>query len=257
MIGSFIKKAFFDGWDHLFSLLVLNLGFILAVGIGLLLPGGLSLPAWAGIGLSIVGIAAGAVWWSTSIFALKGVADFGSFHARDLLHYLNEGLVPGLQVAALLVGVAFVVSVGLPFYLSLGGVLGALAAGVIFWFAIILLLALQYYIPLRARLGGGLRKNVRKSFMLFFDNPLFSIFLFLYGIVTLALSFFLAFLLPGFAGLALAHDDALRLRLYKYDWLEAHPEANRRQIPWEELLEEDMELVGKRTLRGMFFPWKE
>jgi uncharacterized membrane protein YesL len=150
-----------------------------------------------------------------------------------------------------------VVSVGLPFYLSVGGILGALAAGVIFWCAIILLLAMQYYIPLRARLGGGLRKNVRKSFVMFFDNPGFSIILFLHSSITMAISLFLAFLLPGFAGVALAQDVALRLRMYKYDWLEVHPDAKRREIPWEELLKEDQELVGKRTLKGMFFPWKE
>jgi uncharacterized membrane protein YesL len=151
----------------------------------------------------------------------------------------------------------FILSVGLPFYLQVGGLAGALAAGVVFWCSVVALLALQFYIPLRARLGGGLRKNLRKSFLIFFDNPGFSLFLFLYNAATAALSFFVAFLLPGFAAVALAQDVALRERLYKYDWLEAHPEAKRGDIPWDELLEEDRELVGKRTLKGMFFPWKE
>ena len=92
---------------------------------------------------------------------------------------------------------------------------------------------------------------------MFFDNPGFSIFLFLHCAVTFVVSFFLAFLLPGFAGIALTQDVALRLRLYKYDWLEVNPEAKRRDVPWEALLKEDQELVGKRTLKGMFFPWKE
>ena len=36
MIGFFIKKAFFDGWDNLIGMVVLNLGFllILLAGIG-------------------------------------------------------------------------------------------------------------------------------------------------------------------------------------------------------------------------------
>ncbi len=141
-----------------------------------------------------------------------------------------------------------------------GGLAGALAAGVLFWFGLAALLSLQYYIPLRARLGGGFGKNLRKSFILFFDNPSFSVFLALYNAVSLALSGFLAFLAPGFAGLALALDCGLRLRLYKYDWLEKNPlspRRARRAIPWEELLAEDRELVGKRTLKGMIFPWKE
>jgi uncharacterized membrane protein YesL len=257
MIGFFIKKAFFDGWDHLFSLILLNLGFIAALAIGFALPGSIGLPAWAGVCLGVLALAAGSVWWSASIFALKGVSDFGGFHAREIWSFVKQGLVPGLQMGVLLALGWFVVAVGLPFYLSLGGILGALAAGVIFWFAIIILLAMQYYIPLRARLGGGFKKNLRKSFVMFFDNPGFSIFLFFYTAVTLVISVFLAFLLPGFAGVALAQNVALRLRLVKYDWLETHPDAKRREVPWEELLEEDKELVGKRTLRGMFFPWKE
>jgi hypothetical protein len=257
MIGFFVKKAFFDGWDHLFSLILLNLGFIAALAIGFALPGSIGLPTWASIALGVIALAAGSVWWSASVYAMKEVAAFGSFHLREMGTHLREALVPGLQFGLLLIVGWFVVSVGLPFYLSIGGILGALAAGVIFWCAIILLLSLQYYIPLRARLGGGLKKNLRKSFVMFFDNPGFSIFLFLYSVLTLVISLFLAFLLPGFGGVALAHDVALRLRLYKYDWLEANPEGNRRAIPWEELLAEDRDLVGKRTLKGMFFPWKE
>ena len=44
MIGFYIKKAFFDAWDHLFSLILLNLGFVLALGLGFLLPGAAGLP---------------------------------------------------------------------------------------------------------------------------------------------------------------------------------------------------------------------
>jgi hypothetical protein len=76
-------------------------------------------------------------------------------------------------------------------------------------------------------------------------------------VITLVLSVFTAGLLPGLAGIALSADVALRLRLFKYDWLEANPEANRRKVPWDDLLEEDRELVGTRTFKGMFFPWKE
>jgi uncharacterized membrane protein YesL len=257
MVGFFIKKSFFDGWDHLFTLILLNLAFIALLALGFVLPGAIGAPSWLSITLGVISLAAGAVCWSTCVHALVGIADFGSFQFAELWGFVKKSLVPGLQVGFLLVVGYFIVSVGLPFYLSIGGILGALAAGVIFWCAIILLLAIQYYIPLRARLGGGLRKNLRKSFIIFFDNPGFSIFLFLYSSVTLVLSLFLAFLLPGFAGVALAQNVALRLRLYKYDWLEANSGAGRRQIPWDELLTEDEELVGKRTLKGMFFPWKE
>ncbi len=44
--------------------------------------------------------------------------------------------------------------------------------------------------------------------------------------------------------------------MFKYDYLESHPEVNRRQIPWEELLFDEREKIGPRTLRGMIFPWR-
>jgi uncharacterized membrane protein YesL len=257
MVGFFLKKAFFDGWDHLFALVLLNLAFVAIIALGILVPGAAGAPAWLGLASGLLAFVAGSVWWSTCVFALKAVADFGSISFNAVLEAFKKAWLPGLQLGLVGAAAAFLLSIGLPFYLSKGGIIGALAAGILFWCAIILALSIQYYVPLRARLGGGFRKNIRKSLILFFDNPFFSLFLLLYNLVTLAISFFLAFLAPGFAGVALASDVALRLRLYKYDWIEANPEANRRQVPWEELLVEDRELVGKRTLKGMIFPWKE
>jgi hypothetical protein len=37
----------------------------------------------------------------------------------------------------------------------------------------------------------------------------------------------------------------------------AHPDADRRHIPWEELLAEDREKTGTRSLRSFIFPWKD
>jgi hypothetical protein len=62
---------------------------------------------------------------------------------------------------------------------------------------------------------------------------------------------------PGPGGLLLFLDEALRLRIFKYDWLEANPDANRRKIPWEALLIEEREKTGNRTLKGLIFPWKD
>jgi hypothetical protein len=257
MVGFLIKKAFFDGWDNLLTLLVLNLGFTLLFGLGIVLPGSLNAPLWLSIALAALTLLLVSVWWSACVYALNGVADFSSFRYSGLAASFKASLAPGLQVGGFLAALLVVVSVGLPFYLSLGGFMGTLAAGVVFWCAVMLILALQYYIPVRSRLGGGFKKNLRKSFLLFLDNPGFSLFLLFYNLIGLAVSFFLVGLLPGLAGVALALDDALRLRLYKYDWLEAHPEGSRKEVPWDDLLVEDRELVGKRTLKGMFFPWKE
>jgi hypothetical protein len=71
------------------------------------------------------------------------------------------------------------------------------------------------------------------------------------------ISLFLAFLAPGPAGALLFLDEAFRLRLLKYDYLEANPDANRKQIPWDALLIDERERTGTRTLRNFIFPWKD
>jgi hypothetical protein len=73
----------------------------------------------------------------------------------------------------------------------------------------------------------------------------------------LVASLFTALLLPGISSILLFWNTAFKLRLYKYDWLEQNPGSNKKSIPWDALLVEDRERVGKRTLKGMIFPWKE
>lgn len=257
MILFFIKKAFFDGWDNLFALVGMNLGFIAILGLVLVLPLSLGMAGPLVILAASLAIACLAVWYSTAIQATLRISDYGSIQWKELKDELVKALVPGLQIAGIGVVSWLLLSVGLPFYLTNGGLAGVFAAGVLFWCALIGLLSLQYYLPLRARLGGGFKKNMRKSFIMFFDNPGFSIFLLLYTLVTLVLSFFLAFMAPGFTGIALGLNDAVKLRMLKYDWLEAHPGAKKKDVPWEELLVADTEMVGKRTFKGLIFPWKE
>jgi hypothetical protein len=50
---------------------------------------------------------------------------------------------------------------------------------------------------------------------------------------------------------------AFKLRLYKYDYYEAHPSGKKRRVPWNELLAHDKEKLGKRTFKTLIFPWKK
>ena len=89
------------------------------------------------------------------------------------------------------------------------------------------------------------------------DNPFFTLFLAVYQVINTLLSLLLAFLAPGFTGISLACSVATKLLLFKYDYLEENPEANRKAIPWDDLLYEEREAVGPRSLKGMIFPWKD
>ena len=63
------------------------------------------------------------------------------------------------------------------------------------------------------------------------------------------------------SGITIGNTNALRILLYKYDYLEEHPELRtkkeRRCIPWNELIREDKEILGPRKLRSFLFPWKD
>lgn len=257
MIGFFVKKAFFDGWDNLFALAAFNIIHLLLLIVFIALP----LSLGAGDVLAMIclvsGIVAVSLWQSLAAFAMNEVSDYKSLGVKSSLANFGKAWKPGLVLGFFNIVLWFSFTVGIPFYLMQKGFLGIFLASLLFWTCAIGMLASQYYLPLEARRGGGFRKNARVSMMLLLDNPGFSLFLFVYSAITLIVSALVAFMAPGLAGLALASADAVKLRLKKYDWLEQNPKADRRHPPWADLLEEEKDLVGERTLKGMIFPWKE
>jgi hypothetical protein len=87
------------------------------------------------------------------------------------------------------------------------------------------------------------------------------VYLLVSNLIVMAISLLTAFLVPGPGGLALWMDEAVRLRLMKYDYLEENPpEAGTRKrakIPWDALLIDDRERTGSRTIKNLIFPWKD
>lgn len=257
MIGFLLKKTFFDIWDNLFRVALLNIGFLASVAIPVALPAVFAGVPVLAVAVLIVGVLWCFVYLAACSALLKTISDYGSFGFADLLAALREMWLPGLVLGGVGLLLALFASTALPFYFSMKSPLGVFAAAVVFWSIVVVLLAFQYFFPVRVRLDRDLRKVVKKSFILFFDNPGLSIFAALHNVVLLALSAFLAFLMPGPAGILLFLDEALRLRLMKYDYLEANPGADRKKIPWDELLVEEREKTGTRTLRNFIFPWKD
>ena len=80
---------------------------------------------------------------------------------------------------------------------------------------------------------------------------------FLISSVIFMLSLGTAMLLPGISFLLVFHQVAGRTLLLKYDYLENHPLVNRKDIPWSNLLKEDLEIINRRSLKEIIFPWKE
>lgn len=268
MIGFFIKKNFCDGWDHILWIIVFNL---IAAAIAILTYIGLSFISEIAdtififmalaIPLVLVMLFILNCLFSSVSRECSRIVNFASVEYKNVFTYFFEDWKDTLYFTLFIAIAALIAIVVIPFYMNLGNTVGLLLSAFVFWFLFLGVLALQWYFPLKSQLKGGFKKTLKKCFLIFFDNPGFTFFLFIYNLFLAALSPFLAFLMPSFTGIIMADNNALRLRMYKYDWLEEHPglsskEANK-LVPWDELLADDKETLGPRTFRSFIFPWKD
>jgi hypothetical protein len=260
MIGFLIKKTFFDVWDNMLRIILLNLGFIASLAVPIFFPGLIPIPF-----LSMTVFVVGIFWCCTYLAAIaisvRSLSDYGVFGFAEFWANLKAGWPVGIILGIMFFLLFAMIQFIIPFYLEMNSMIGLLLGMVVFWTVVLTLLSFQFFLAIRARLDTKPSKIIKKCFIVFFDNPGFSIFTLLYTFATLILSMILAFLLPGPAGLLLFLDEALRLRLLKYDWLEANPPTDdspkRRKIPWDAILIEEREKTGTRSLRNFIFPWKD
>ncbi|MGI5115999.1 hypothetical protein [Treponema sp. SP13] len=257
----FIKKNFYDGWDNMLSLIVINL-VIMTVSLGLLsliyalqqsVPLVIALIILFGIVISILTLASGEV--------ASSAANFGSAHIADFFRAIPSCIADGIRFGLILSVVGTAAYVCIPFYFAQKTLPTMFIGSMFVWLVVFTLLSLQWFVAIRSLMHNDFKKCLKKCFIVFFDNIWFSLFTVVYNFFLLALSVFLFGLLPSVAGITLAQVNALRLRLYKYDYYEAHPELKtpkeKRCIPWDELLQNDKETLGPRSFKSLIFPWKE
>lgn len=253
-----VKKAFFDLWDNFLPSVLLNLGFIAVLAIPMALPsvlGGIANPL--GLAVWLIGILAVFVYTAAAAMVARDISNYDSPEWRQFWGYLRQTWPAGAALGGIYIGHGFLVSVAIPVYGNMQNILGLGALAFLFWASVIWLMASLFYFPIRSRLDTNIGKVLKKCFIVFFDNAGFAIYTAIGFLIIGIISFFTAFLLPGLAGMLIWLQVGFKLRLYKYDYLEEHPDAQKRHIPWDELLLDDRDRVGKRTLRGMIFPWKE
>jgi hypothetical protein len=236
-----------------------NIGFIASIAIPVFIPPLLEPVPGLALVVLLIGILWCFIYLLTAAISLKTISDYGSFGFGDFFRNMKTAWPAGLAAGLLVFILILLTTQVIPFYIGMAQMpmLGLFLAAVIFWTLVVGILSLQFFPAVRARLDTNIIKGLKKCFLIFFDNSGFCIFSFIFAAVFLALSVFLAFLFPGPAGILLFLDEGLRLRLLKYDWLEANPGENRRKIPWDALLIDDRERTGTRSLRSFIFPWKD
>ncbi len=257
MIGFMLKKWFYDIWDNMIALALVNIGFLVSLAIPLLVPSALSAPPILSYAIAAVGILWCGTYLSATSMMMRLLSDGRNFSIGDFIAAIRISYLDGAMTGAIVIGLGYCILVAIPFYLGSGSTLGLVAAATLFWMILLIVLAMQFHPAFRAREPGMPRATIRKCLVMFFDNTFFSFATALANAFLIAVSFFVAFMLPGPAGCLLLLDEAVRLRMMKYDYLAANPTADRRRIPWDAILAEEKELTGTRSLKHLIFPWKQ
>ena len=272
MYGFLFKKNFCDGWDNLFSVVVINVLFLISmVGVILLSSFVTQHLNENTTDMAFYLIQTGILFIGIFIFNIidfafgelsQKIANFEGIHLLDFFKRIPGVLLDAFLFSLLIIAIVFISVYSLTFYiLQQQTIMGLFVGALLFWIDIIIALSLQWFVPIRSTFHNKFGKCLKKCFIIFMDNTGFSIIMGLYHLLLTALSILPIGFFPSITGLSISKHNAFRLRMYKYDYLEEHPELttakDRKKIPWEELIYDDREALGPRKLRSFLFPWKE
>ena len=274
MLGFFFKKNFYDGWDNVLFIFVPNL----ILDVFFLIGGGLFY-----LGTKVNGTAGIIIWGCTVLLVITAgsilslawaesaakIADYESAEIKPFFTSLKTCIKDGILYGIVLFAVLIISAAGIIFYFRpVSGAtlpfIGLMAGSVFFWIMLTIISALFWYPSLRAMMHNPFKKSIKKCFIILFDNIGSCVVLGIYNFFLLIISIVMVGLAPGLGGIGLSRVNFLRILLKKYDYLEiAEKEAAgkkpvfRNKIPWQELLKEDIEITGSRSIKSFFMPWKE
>lgn len=256
MLGFSIRKAFYDGWDHILSLAAMNTFYVLLF-LAFYLAGGTNLETHTTISLILLSLIV-LVYCIYSIGVYRNAYAYGKDLKSDIKGFFSEikkriryGLFHYLITMLILVGTLVVG----PAYLSLGSLMGYFTGTLVLWVALAVFLAMQYYYPLCFYCPEkGPLQIFKLCFAFFLDNFGYTLFLMLRTIFDLAVSVLSALLVPGLAGIAVSRTTMVRLLIIRYEYLDNHIGMTKKQVDWEDILFDEMERTGKRSLLDMVFP---
>lgn len=257
MILFMFKKAFWDAWDNMGRLLLINFVMILLVAIPVFVPKTLIDIPVLSLLLLISSILLIFVYIGAVSAYVRDIVQYKSPDMKDILLHLKESWKKSLIFGAAVIFFYFICITGFQFYSALGNTMGLIGLAFLFWIFIIVSIALVFFFPVMNNLDKDLIKIIKKSFILFFDNTAVAFALAIGMVFNGVASLALALILPGIGGILILQESAMKLILMKYDYLEEYPDADRKKIPWSALIREEKEKVGERTLKGTIFPWKD
>lgn len=270
MIGFWLKKNLCDLWDNMLAVVVPNACLlVLALACTFMFSAVGMIPQNAGLQniYSYAALYVACAMFCTAVLAAgETAAKISRFESPSFTTFFAElrpCLKDGLLFALVVWLVISVATVTLPCYFLMwkdhGSFAGLILAMFVFWCVLVSVLSLQWFVPVRSLMHSSVAGCIKKSYVLFFDNAGFSLVMALNTVALCAISVVSLGTFPGVSGIAVTHTNALRLRMYKYDWLEVNPDLTkeeRRDVPWDDLLATDKKTLGPRKWRSFLFPWK-
>lgn len=264
MLGLFLRKNSYEGWDNVVYFLVPNLLMDLVVFLA-------SLAMWFGKNHLVVWIIA--IFVAFILLSILSLAwgdisnSIVNYETIEFVDYFKK--IPSCIIDGILLGVTYfilfvVTFFGIQYYFQKGASFVGLMAGCMFcWISLSIFMALQWYIPIRSAFHNKFGKTVKKCFIVLINNFGISIFLSFYNLFLAIVSVIMIGLAPGMCGLIFARCNAFRFIMKKYDYIDqiqkddSSVDVRKIKIPWKEILKEEDEIVGKRTFKSFFMPWKE
>ena len=134
MFAFLVKKTFFDMWDNMFRVLLMNLGFLAVLAILFLLVPLASAVIPLAVALAALGVAALAVYTGAVSRMCSDIADYKQPGFADFWTFLKDSAASSLLMALVLgvyAGVVFLVA--MPFYASVKNLASLAAFALLFW----------------------------------------------------------------------------------------------------------------------------
>ena len=127
MFAFLIKKAFFDMWDNLFRVVILNLGFLLCFGLVLLVPNALSFSIPLSLSSLFLALVVLMLYTGGASHVAKGISDYEGPGFRDFWLAIKRTWLSSVLFAAIIALQVFILSYAIPFYGSMKSVIGPIA----------------------------------------------------------------------------------------------------------------------------------
>lgn len=245
MIRFHLKKAFFDGWDHVLPLMIINLLYLVIPGCLVLVYIDEPVNTPLGITAMMVALLLTVIYYTGVCGITFQWSKYNRTWSKDFFEAIKAKFLHALVLFVLL-AVILAVLLYVPYVLSLGNVVYMGLAMLVFWIFFFVILALQFYMPLAFYIKADSPvKTLKKSFILLADNIGFSAWVFVKTLADIAISVVSVTLVPGLCGISLSHMDGLRLVLIRYNYTENNPGVSRRNLDWKVVFSSESKELGR------------